>query len=131
MPIDFSRLDDRNRSTGFPIQPDSYRGPEPDGSGRRDRYAEFLVGKGYYRDRGCSLQPSCLECPLNECRYDGNGYYDDIRERDTKIAARVAFRKPKKPGDRIRKVAVEYNLSTRTVHRIVQRARKRNAVELE
>lgn len=24
----------------------------------------------YYKDQGCSLAPSCLNCPLPRCRYD-------------------------------------------------------------
>ena len=73
-----------------------------------------------YRDSGCEVSPSCLECPLPACKYDDPAaYYRDIREsRDREIvdARRV-------DGKSVPQIASHFGLSQRTVHRVLERAR--------
>ena len=114
MGIDFSKLDTRNRDPGIGIQPDSYHGPEPSGE-RRDKYPDNMVGKGNYHDAGCSIAPSCLECPLPECRYDARSNTVRVAARDRRI------RRSRERGQRCDSLAKRFGLSTRSIHRIVQR----------
>ena len=112
--IDFSKLDDRNRARGMPIQPDSYHGPNLDGYGRRDTYAENMVATGYYRDLGCSLYPSCLACGLPDgCRYD-------VTASQSKSARNAKIRASKERGQHVDELARRFGVSTRSIHRIVQ-----------
>lgn len=34
-------------------------------------------------DRGCELEPSCLECKQSACKFDRVGYYEETRLRLT------------------------------------------------
>ena len=91
-------------------EPGSYDGMPPDG--RQNMYPEAHFGTGNYVDTGCHLQPACLTCPLPECYLDDpnrRGSGNENNERDTKI---------RNSEKRVAEIAVEYNLSTRTVHRI-------------
>ena len=70
-----------------------------------------------YKDEGCDASLTCLECPLSLCKYDDPGWLqrESRRTRDDEI-----FRL------RSQKIAVveiskRFGISTRTVHRIVQR----------
>lgn len=73
-----------------------------------------------YRDNGCEVSPSCLECPLPACKYDDpTAYYRQIREsRDREIidAKRVE-------GKSVSQIASHFGLSQRTIHRVLERAR--------
>ena len=72
-----------------------------------------------YRDTGCSLAPSCLACPLPQCRYDeprsarrlGN------HARDREIA--LLRRRHAAP---VEALAATYGITTRQVYRILRRA---------
>jgi hypothetical protein len=89
-------------------EPGSYDGMPPDG--RQNMYPESWVGTGNYTDSGCHLQPACLTCPLPECYLDDpNRRGNEQKERDTKI---------RKSNKNVAEIAVEYNLSKRTIHRI-------------
>ena len=59
-----------------------------------DRLPEFTS----YDDNGCDLYPSCLSCPLPQCRYDDPGWIqrEDRRRRDVAVieaTVRVRFLK--------------------------------------
>lgn len=82
-----------------------------------------------YRDTGCSLAPSCLSCPLPQCRYDeprsarrlGN------HARDSEIALLR-----REHGATIAAIAAAYGLTTRQVYRILRHAaevERRSVVE--
>ena len=70
-----------------------------------------------YRDNGCDVSESCLHCPLPLCRYDDPGWLQSKsrRTRDDEI---VKLRHEKLPTAEIAK---RFGISTRTVHRVVQR----------
>ena len=78
---------------------------------RRDALPEEIR----YRDDGCDIHPQCLTCPLPRCRYDEPGGLRGMLNayRDEQI---VALRGDGAPVDQI---AERYNLSRRTVFRIL------------
>ena len=70
-----------------------------------------------YRDEGCDAAVTCLECPLSLCKYDDPGWLqrENRRTRDDEIfrlrSQQVA----------VAEISKRFGISTRTVHRIVQR----------
>lgn len=70
-----------------------------------------------YLDDGCEASNSCLTCPLSMCKYDDPGWLrrQDRGERDDQI-----FRL-RKAGISVPELARQFRVSTRTVHRIIQR----------
>ena len=78
---------------------------------RRDALPEEIR----YRDDGCDIHSQCLTCPLPRCRYDEPGGLRGMLNayRDQQI---VALRGDGAPVDQI---AERYNLSRRTVFRIL------------
>ena len=71
-----------------------------------------------YRDIGCEASPSCLECPLPQCKYDNPGWLQREKrsERDRQIV--YAFRRD---GLTAPQVAARFDLSHRTIFRILRR----------
>lgn len=71
-----------------------------------------------YRDQGCDLSPSCLRCPLPKCRYDKQegGKRVSKRLRDLEI-----FRQRTASGRGVSELATEFDLSKRTIQRIIRR----------
>ena len=71
-----------------------------------------------YRDAGCEISPSCLECPLPQCKYDNPGWVkrEKRSERDRQIVH--AFRRD---GLTALQVAARFDLSQRTIFRILKR----------
>ena len=72
-----------------------------------------------YRDQGCDLSPSCLRCPLPKCRHDKQegGRRVSKRLRDLDI-----FRQHTASGRSISELATEFDLSKRTIQRIIRRS---------
>ena len=72
-----------------------------------------------YRDDGCEVSPSCLRCPLPQCKYDDPGWYRRLRqnEKDGEVVTAMW-------GDRLSvpEVAARFALSQRTVFRMIRRA---------
>ena len=70
-----------------------------------------------YRDTGCDLASSCLECPLALCKYDdpNQGRRSRTIMRDTEIMRLFA------EGFKVSAIALKVNVSKRTVYRIIQR----------
>ena len=70
-----------------------------------------------YKDDGCDVSSSCLGCPLAKCRYDDPGFLqrENRRSRDEEI---FRLRQQQVP---IVNIAKKFGISTRTVHRVVQR----------
>ena len=71
-----------------------------------------------YRDEGCDLSPSCLNCPLPRCRYDQPGGVRRLRTlgRDEEI---VRLRRSERVP--IDVLARRFGVSRRTVFRILKR----------
>lgn len=72
-----------------------------------------------YRDEGCELAPSCLNCPLPLCRYDlpGGVRRQRLRTRDDAI-----IRLRRVGGLPVEEIARRFGLSRRSVFRVLQRA---------
>ena len=70
-----------------------------------------------YRDDGCDAAVTCLECPLSLCKYDDPGWLqrENRRTRDDEI---FRLRSQQVP---VAEISKRFGISTRTVHRIVQR----------
>jgi hypothetical protein len=80
--------------------------------------ADRLPDYSDYRDQGCDLSPYCLKCPLPRCRYD--------LEPKSKRSARMLrdneiFRQHTAAGKSAAVIALEFDLSKRTIQRIIRR----------
>ena len=73
-----------------------------------------------YRDNGCEVSPSCLECPLPACKYDDPAaYHRQVREsRDREIVDAKSVQ-----GKSVPQIADHFGLSQRTIHRVLERAK--------
>jgi DNA invertase Pin-like site-specific DNA recombinase len=70
-----------------------------------------------YRDQGCDLFPSCLECPLPRCRHDWPERRQVAKELRNEEVVRLH-----REGETITELAGRYRVSTRTIYRIVRRS---------
>ena len=70
-----------------------------------------------YKDDGCDVSQTCLDCPLPLCKYDDPGWLqrESRRTRDDEI-----FRLRQERVS-VAEISQRFGISTRTVHRIVQR----------
>ena len=64
-------------------------------------------------NEGCDLFPSCLRCPLPQCRYDNPG-----RQTGKELRNREMVRL-RKAGMEVKGLAQRFGVSNRTVHRII------------
>lgn len=73
----------------------------------------------HYKDEGCDLAPSCLNCPFPACRYDmPKGIRHATIGRNTAIITRVMG------GEPVWDVAQSVGLGQRRVRAIVQNSRR-------
>jgi len=81
-----------------------------------------------YRDTGCELAPSCLNCPLPRCKYDVPRSARRLGNfaRDREIA--VLRRKHAVP---VEAIAATFGLSRRQVYRVLRHAEPRTPENLE
>lgn len=79
--------------------------------------ADTLPENTKYMDDGCELAASCLECPRIVCKYDDPGWLqrENRRTRDNRIF------ELRKRGVPVTELSRQFEVSTRTVHRIIQR----------
>ena len=70
----------------------------------------------YYQDQGCDVSPSCLDCPLSECKYDDPAtYHREMREsRDRQVIEASLVQ-----GKGTSQIARELGLSSRTISRVL------------
>lgn len=80
---------------------------------------ERLPETTVYRDTGCDLHPACLTCPLPRCKYDDPGWMQR-EERDARDTEVLRLRVGRSRS--VQELALQFGLSTRTVHRILHRA---------
>jgi len=85
-------------------------------TGRQVR-SDALPEHQEYRDEGCDLFASCLECPLQRCRYDVPGGVRALlnRERDHQIRVMRDT-----SGLCVDEIAARFRVSRRTVFRALQ-----------
>ena len=86
---------------------------------------DMLPEKFPYRDDGCELFPSCLRCPLPQCKYDDPGWLqrEKRRERDQNIIEAV-----KQDGVSISEAASRFSISQRTIFRIIRKSAEETEV---
>lgn len=75
----------------------------------------------HYRDEGCEVADSCLNCPFPKCIYDepGGRKHWLKRQRDREI-----IRLFNAEGKGVKELASMFGLSQRTVQRALKRAKK-------
>ena len=73
-----------------------------------------------YKDEGCDLADSCLNCPYEECIYDKPG---GKRHRKKKERSAEMIRLYDEEGKEIKELAAIYGVSKRTVQRALKFAR--------
>jgi len=70
-----------------------------------------------YLDEGCDLFPSCLSCPLPQCRYDEPG-----RRQKGKELRNLEIVRLYSQGNGIKELSRRYGVSKRTIHRVIRRS---------
>jgi hypothetical protein len=70
-----------------------------------------------YKDVGCDLSPSCLKCHLPLCKYDDPGWV----KREKRISRDKKIYDLKMKGMLLEDLSKQFNVSSRTVHRIIKR----------
>jgi hypothetical protein len=80
--------------------------------------ADRLPDYSDYHDQGCDLSPYCLKCPLPGCRYD----VETQGKRSTRMLRdREILRQRTAAGKSVAGLATEFDLSKRTIQRIIRR----------
>ena len=71
----------------------------------------------HYKDDGCDVSPSCLDCPLPLCKYDDPGWV----QRESKRVRDDSIYRARLDGDPVLDIAQRFGVSPRTVHRVISR----------
>lgn len=79
--------------------------------------SDTLPENSTYRDDGCDVSPSCLNCPLPICKYDDPDYLRRTA-RSARDQAILAARERESLS--VGALAERFGVSTRTVHRVLQ-----------
>ncbi|MBI4305573.1 MAG: hypothetical protein HY678_04565 [Chloroflexi bacterium] len=82
--------------------------------------SDTLPENSVYRDDGCDVSPTCLNCPLPVCKYDD----PEFLRRTTRNARDEAILDARRREQlSVVSLAERFGVSTRTVHRILQAER--------
>ena len=74
----------------------------------------------HYADTGCEAAASCLACPLPQCKFDDPTWYQAYKRADRDRELISVY---EQEGLHVIEIARRFGLSTRTVHRAIQRSR--------
>jgi len=74
----------------------------------------------HYRDEGCDLADSCLNCPFPRCIYDQSGGKQRWLKR---LRDREIVRLANTEGKGVKELAMMFRLSQRTVQRALKRVK--------
>ena len=87
----------------------------PSGRKRHEPSIDALPEFFPYRDDGCDVSPSCLNCPLRQCKYDDpQAYHQELRrQRDHQVLLAHAG------GASAPDLARRFHVSKRTILRIL------------
>lgn len=85
-----------------------------------DLIRDLLPEQIYYKDEGCDLADSCLNCPYEECIYDRPG---GKRLWMKKERSAEMIRLQTEEGKTVKELAVMFGVSRRTVQRALKYAR--------
>jgi hypothetical protein len=85
----------------------------------RSDFVPDLPENCQYRDEGCELAHSCLNCPFPNCAFDswGGEWRLQKERRDAEILRRS------NQGFTLRELAATYHVSRRTVQRVIRKKR--------
>ncbi len=83
--------------------------------------AETLPENINYRDDGCEVYFSCLDCPLPICKFDDPGWLQR-ESRQSRDEAMISARRSEDLS--VAEVAERFEVSTRTVHRVLKQERE-------
>ena len=74
-----------------------------------------------YEDTGCEVSPSCLSCPLPQCKYDDPGWFQRYRRfsRDMNVLTVM-----QREGLTVEETAERFSVTVRTVFRAMRRCRE-------
>ncbi len=82
-----------------------------------DLLPEFI----HYRDEGCEIAVSCLNCPYPDCVHEAPGGRQKwLKARRDQEVCRLYITQ----GNNIKELALKFGVSQRTIQRIVQRVKK-------
>ena len=82
------------------------------------------VQEAHYRDEGCEISPSCLNCPLPRCRHDIPTGIRGLKQAAKDFSVWNAMQAE---GLTVKEAAVRFSVSKRTVFRIMRRCREAGA----
>ncbi|MFP6680258.1 MAG: helix-turn-helix domain-containing protein [Dehalococcoidia bacterium] len=74
-----------------------------------------------FRDDGCEVSFSCLNCPLPICKFDDPGWLQR-ENRQSRDQAMITARRAERLS--VSKIAERFDVSTRTVHRVLKQERE-------
>jgi len=83
--------------------------------------ADTLPENINYRDDGCEVSLSCLDCPLPICKFDDPGWLQR-ESRQSRDAAMISARRTECLS--VAEIADRFEVSTRTVHRVLKQERE-------
>ena len=81
--------------------------------------ADTLPEHHTYTDEGCEVSPSCLRCPLPQCKHDEPGWY--LRQRRAERDRTMLWLRSRE-GMTVTQLARRFGVSKRTVFRALHRA---------
>ena len=73
-----------------------------------------------YRDEGCEFASSCLNCPFSQCIYEQSKGSQHWKK---KLRAREIGRLFSTEGKGVKKLAIMFGVSQRTIQRALKRAK--------
>ena len=82
----------------------------------------------YYKDEGCKISPSCLTCPLPQCRYDDPISFQRERHLAKDFQVWNTIRSESLTTD---EAAERFSVTRRTIFRIIRRCQKAEKVQQE
>ena len=85
--------------------------------GKRRRWIDDLPEYTRFRDEGCDVAPSCLNCPLPQCKYDDPAGLHRQKRDGRNEEIRSLRRQGKSPSE----IAQTFGIAVRTVYRALKR----------
>ena len=71
-------------------------------------------------DTGCEESPTCLSCPLPQCKYDDPAAYHRLLKHRSDLKVRAAL----EDGLSLEEAASQFHVTVRTIFRILARTKK-------
>ena len=75
----------------------------------------------HYEDTGCEVSPSCLNCPLPQCKYDDPVWFQQHRRTDRDLKVLTTMRLENLT---VEQAAERFSVTVRTIFRIMRRCRQ-------